>query len=558
MRFACFLKLPKGLLFSLLNGPIGLLLLVLLYWGCASQGVPTGGLKDETPPNLRVMIPRDQSVNVNTRTITLEFDEFIKTGNLQNELTISPYTEAKFKTNARKNRLEIIFEEDFKPNTTYTINFGTSIQDITEANKVQNLGLAFSTGPVIDSLTLRGRVYDMLTGRPMKACAVSLYNSQDTLDINEDKPLYVTRSDTSGVYQFKNLKMGDYKVYAISEAKPDLIYKGKDEVIGFMKYTLPLSKNLAGVNLRTLYYDLKPLQIASSRSRKQYFELKFNKKVADYKLSFFDKTLDTLVYHQLTNELLTFYHKSNSATDTLLALLEVTDSVGNQIKDTIKVKFNEGRPAKLNVPIVQEYPANGTKILKDQGLPLTFKFSKPILKVNLDSIRFKMDKDTVWSAFTEAAFVWNHNRTELKIEYEFKPLEKVDFSAKQGAFITVEADSVPIKVLAYPVAPIEDFGTVTGTVKGSSSNYIVQIINELNVVEQEQQTKGPFNFQRLIPGNKRVRVFVDSNDNKIWDKGSFKERIVPERVIVDTQIIPLKANWELGIEPIDTDAADSQ
>ncbi|TAF31566.1 MAG: hypothetical protein EAZ57_11350 [Cytophagales bacterium] len=531
-------------------------LLILVLGACASQGIPTGGLKDETQPNLLFVAPKDQSVNVKSRMVEMQFDEYIKVGNLQTALNISPYTEIEYKTTVRKNRLSIVFEEDLKPNTTYTLDFGEAIQDITEGNKALNLRLAFSTGPVIDSLTLKGKVFDLLTGRPLKTCTVSLYDAKDTMDIDQDKPLYITRTDTSGVYQFKNLRAGEYKLYALSEAKPDLIYKGKDELIAFLDANVPLYQSFAGFNLHTVYYDLKPLQVASGRSRKQYFELKLNKKVKDYALSFLDPTLDTVIYHQMTNELITFYHKDNLPTDTLLAKLDVTDSVGNRIQDTVKIKFNESKKAKLVSPIAQELPATGTKILKDQPLPISIKFSKPITGFITDSLLYQQDKDSIWSKFADTDFKWNHNRTQLDITHVFSPQEKIDISARLGTFLSVEGDTVPSKVINYSVASIEEFGSILGEIKGNASNYIVQIINELNVVEQEQIVASKFNFQRLVPGNKKVRVFVDRNNNNQWDKGSFPDRKMPEKVVVTKQVIPLKANWELIIDPIDTEAID--
>ena len=54
--------------------------------------------------------------------------------------------------------LYIELKEELKPNTTYNLNFGNSIADITEGNLAGELQYVFSTGDFLDSLTWLGTV----------------------------------------------------------------------------------------------------------------------------------------------------------------------------------------------------------------------------------------------------------------------------------------------------------------------------------------------------------------------------------------------------------------
>jgi len=54
------------------------------------------------------------------------------------------------------------------------------------------------------------------------------------------------------------------------------------------------------------------------------------------------------------------------------------------------------------------------------------------------------------------------------------------------------------------------------------------------------------------PGEYKIRVFFDENNNGKWDAGNFYEKIQPEKVVIYTDPvekinkIAVRANWELG------------
>ncbi|WP_460880240.1 Ig-like domain-containing domain [Pontibacter rugosus] len=115
---------------------------------CATQNPPDGGPKDETPPKLISSNPKDQELNVDTRTITLTFDEEVQQNNLTKELLITPNINNRYKVISKRNELSLEFEKPLQDSTTYTLNFRQGITDITEKNKAQGLRLSFSTAPL--------------------------------------------------------------------------------------------------------------------------------------------------------------------------------------------------------------------------------------------------------------------------------------------------------------------------------------------------------------------------------------------------------------------------
>ena len=62
------------------------LIIALLIYGCAQVVPLTGGDKDETPPKELKSTPENKSINFAAKTITIEFNEFIRLQNLQQQL----------------------------------------------------------------------------------------------------------------------------------------------------------------------------------------------------------------------------------------------------------------------------------------------------------------------------------------------------------------------------------------------------------------------------------------------------------------------------------------
>lgn len=138
------------------------LILAVIMVGCAKRGSITGGLKDTIPPTLRFSSPENFSTNFNAKEIRITFDEYIKIKDVTKQLIISPpmkYAPVITPTSASK-YINIRLKDTLQPNTTYSFNFGSSIQDNNEGNPYQQFKYVFSTGTYIDSLTLKGVVKD--------------------------------------------------------------------------------------------------------------------------------------------------------------------------------------------------------------------------------------------------------------------------------------------------------------------------------------------------------------------------------------------------------------
>ena len=64
-------------LILLINGALFFIAYMVLNSSCAVIVPPSGGPKDTLPPVLVTALPKEAALNVNTKKITLTFDEFV-------------------------------------------------------------------------------------------------------------------------------------------------------------------------------------------------------------------------------------------------------------------------------------------------------------------------------------------------------------------------------------------------------------------------------------------------------------------------------------------------
>ncbi|MCC5943843.1 MAG: Ig-like domain-containing protein [Bernardetiaceae bacterium] len=525
---------------------IALVAIVFILKACASIGNPMGGPKDEDPPVLLLSTPADQAVNFRGQTITFYFDEYIETRGLNDQLQIIPYKEGmSYKHKIRKEVLTLEFEQPFEENTTYTLLFGEAIKDISERNPAVNLRLAFSTGPLIDSLTVSGVVRNPANNKRVAKALVGLYDEADTLTVDKYRPLYYAFTDTAGRYEIPNIKDGKYRIYALAEIKKNLKYDNSEDMIAVRSEPLDLNQNYENINLDLVRFDIKPFRLLNARGRKQYFDMKFNKSIPIFYVDYADKAYDTIFYYQKQDEVWTFYNRNSPEPDSVSARIFAQDSVGNSIDTTLTIKFNEFKKREETSFSLKEFPSSGSKMPKQTKIDFMLEFSKPVIEIVYDSISFLIDEDTIAQTLTPELMVFDSQRMHLKFK-QFPTFEKeFKLEIKEKSFISIENDSLE-KKMNYIYSYVEDdqFGILSGRVLEAGQFFIVQVIDEQNHIEKEMRNETNFEFKRLEPGKKRLRVILDTNNNGKWDKGDWKTHTPPETIYYHDEEIELKANWE--------------
>jgi hypothetical protein len=206
----------------------------LFTGGCAQIGLPTGGPKDTLAPKLIKANPINGSRNVKTNKITLEFNEYIDVQDLQQNLIVSPLQIKNPTITSNPRSVTIKFRDTLLENTTYTVNFGDAIKDANEGNVYKNLSYTFSTGNILDSLSITGRVIMAESGGVDSTLMVMLYRNAVDTTVSKKKPNYIAKLQGDGSFEFNNLPNASFKIYALKDGDGGKTYNSKTEAFAFL------------------------------------------------------------------------------------------------------------------------------------------------------------------------------------------------------------------------------------------------------------------------------------------------------------------------------------
>lgn len=203
---------------------------------CATVGSPSGGPIDSIPPVLVSAEPLNSKTNFNSKSVEIQFNEYVQLKNLEKELIISPPFEKKPLIRIKGKGIYFeIDQSELKDSTTYIFNFGNAIVDLNQSNPFRNYTYVFSTGPILDSMGISGTLVDAFDLRPSKEPFwIMLYsNTEDSIPYKE-VPIYVGRTaPEDGSYNIQYVKPGTYRLFALKESGNNFLYDNKNEWIAF-------------------------------------------------------------------------------------------------------------------------------------------------------------------------------------------------------------------------------------------------------------------------------------------------------------------------------------
>jgi hypothetical protein len=212
--------------------------LITIGAGCAQIGMPTGGAKDTIPPVLVNAKPQLKTVNFNDNKITLTFNEYIEVKDIQNNILVSPFPKKTPEVSYKLKTVTVKLKDTLQPNTTYNINFGKAIVDLNEGNPLGNFTYVFSTGPVIDSLTLGGKLLMAENGKVDSTYMILLYRNANDSSIQKRKPDYMTKVNGEGFFEFNNLPSDNFNLYALKDGDGSKTYNAKTEGFAFLNKSI--------------------------------------------------------------------------------------------------------------------------------------------------------------------------------------------------------------------------------------------------------------------------------------------------------------------------------
>jgi uncharacterized protein (DUF2141 family) len=565
-----------------------------LLLSCAQIIAPGGGPRDDDPPKVVKYSPDSAQLNFNSKKIVLVFDEYIQLRDQNSQLIISPPLENTPDINVKNKTMTIDLEgQNLKPNTTYSINFGTALQDINENNPKDNFSYIFSTGSFIDSLSVKGKIRNAFDHKAEKGIIVMLYSDMSDSVVYKKLPEYFAKTGADGSFEIKNIREGKYKIVALKDANSNFKYDGDAESIAFTDTLVdPSSEKVISLDL-------------FQEPAKKIFIKKYNHPSYGKIVVTLNQGSDSIAITNLTNDKkgVQEFTEFSKNRDTLTYWLKNydKDSLKLQIKngssviDTLEfkmIKFEDAVKLKRNpLKLLLERSPDGNQSF-ELGQEILLTFNHPLAS-HTDSVRMKEDSTELPDIHIDPrggrVIGLSTSGDSVMVEDPMTPWE-IFMNASKGSIRPLK-ENTKYRLLVSPGTLTDIFGLKNdsiminfktreakyygslrlkidapgfgekaevnhgnanepGKVYEPRGKYIIQLLNDREVLVRENIIKGTetINYEYLSPNKYKVKIIYDSNGNGRWDSGDYLKKIQPEKVIYNKEEINIRSNWDAEID----------
>jgi hypothetical protein len=575
--------------------------LVAAFYSCANVGNPTGGPIDETPPRVVGSTPIIGALNNKKSKIVIEFDEFIKLEKANEKVVVSPpqVQQPEIKTNGKKVSVNLL--DSLRENTTYTIDFSDAIVDNNESNPLGNFAFTFSTGAAIDTMMVSGTVLEASNLEPIKGILVGLHSNLDDSAFVKKPFDRVARTDSRGHFSIRGIAPGKYRIYALQDADQNFAFSQKSEALAFndsliipslqerlrqdttwidsltvdtiieRKYTHYLPDNVV---LRSFLEErhsqyLQKSERLSPEKFSLYFAdradtlptikgLNFNEKDAfiiektskNDTLHYWVK--DSLIYKKDTLRMSLRYLYNDTLnqlvarTDTLNLLVKKAKGGANKEQQQPQKKKKKGHEDDPEPTVFLAMTAHVPSPMNVYDT-INFVFEKPLKEYSSKAIHLKQKVDSL--LWKDVPFVFEQDSLQLRkynLLCNWDPSMDYELTVDSMAFQSLYGLHSDKLKQAFKVRSLDEYGAIFFNVRGVDTTAFVELLDAQDkLLLKAPVIDGKADFYYLNPGKYCARLVEDVNGNGIWDTGNYAEKRQPEKVYYYTQILDLKALWEI-------------
>ncbi|MDX2072508.1 MAG: Ig-like domain-containing protein [Haliscomenobacter sp.] len=525
------------------------ILWVVLY-GCATPQPPLGGPKDETPP--RIDTPRSTAnyqVNFKKQPIELVFNEWIQPPqDVAKQVVVSPpirYMGTLLKLKGKVLVIEFDDREELQENVTYTINLGEAIKDLSEGNAAKDLRFVFSTGPILDSLGMQGEVRDFITQKPLENILVMVYSKLNDSIVKKERPLYFGKTNKEGRFSIKNMREGEFKVFALEDANQPYLYDAANEKIAFADSLVRTGVDTNDLVSLRVFSEIPPLRLLTTDAKRYgLVNLQFNQPPKDVQIAALTPGFQ-LRTEVNRDTLKVWYAGTSTAANWSLDVRK--DST---FKDTLSIKTFAPetylRTAKLtlqNADLKEFQKLNPEK-------PLVLTFNHPLS--SFDISKLMVVEDSVRQISPSMIEIDSLNSRKLILQYRWVESSKYQLRFAPGAVRDIYAlgfrDTVRYN---FQAMPRKNYGSIDLKVENldSTRHYMMELMLGENTEPAQREridlkTKARFLYKVMEPSTYKVRLFEDQNRNGVWDTGNYFKHQQPEPIYI-RELEALRPNWDL-------------
>ncbi len=417
-------------------------------------------------------------------------------------------------------------------------------------------------------------------------------------------PLYVGRSNDSGVFSINNLKADTFKIFALKDGNYNLLFDLPTEEIAFLDSSLIMNTDFirsimlgepgdySAPEADTLSMPSDSSLMVSDSLRREpeytaiYVEMSlFVEEVeAQYiteenredprkiLLAFARPLTDSFSYRFLSGEpaysmdfledfsagrdSLTLWFKDSVdyKKDTLTLELKYTVKDSSELyvsrTDTLLMTYrkrvsNKKTSNRAPERKAQHHAPSGTKEIWILNSHLKLDFSVPLSGIR-DSLIFLWQlPDSVEIPVPFQVRMDSMVPSRAWIEAKWEEVSKYHLRLLPGAFPSfyeLEHDTLELN---FRTRDSEYYGQILLTLDSVSTPVIVQLTNQEKVVRQQRiYESGLYTFSYLTPKDYGIKFIHDVNDNGKWDTGKYLKKLQPEPVEILPGTITVRSNWD--------------
>jgi uncharacterized protein (DUF2141 family) len=510
-----------------------LLGMVITLWCCASPRPLTGGPKDTLPPRiLDYASTPNRQTSFREKQITLTFDEWITLKDVNGQLVISPLMPERPEVKQKGKTIIITLPDSLKENTTYTLNFGSAIQDLNEGNKLENFSFIFSTGTFLDSIQLSGQVIDATSLKPAPEIWVMLYPTGNDSIVYRQKPDYLAKTNKDGIWSISNVRVDSFLVVALKDENLDFIYDQDNELFGWLDQVQIADTSHALPEIKVSPREKKAIIQQVDQTAPGLMTMIIPGPLPKT-IPIFQPPLESPSYEWVGDSLYIWsFPDINYAGKAILG----TDTTKIRAADT---KFLKNKPFLLSSLNKRLHPADAVRIMANVPVQQMDTSRIRISKDTIDRVPYQLMRDSLSSRVLLIKSSWEAN-------------SKYVLHFQAGAVTDIWGRSNDTFTTTIIVNPLDQFSNLDMNISGldSTVHYLIQILAGTKIYRTYQVTGHSLamvSSKGMVPGNYSIELIEDRNDNGSWDTGDYGRKQQPERKKI---FIPdnLRAGWDVELK----------
>ena len=532
----------------------------LALWTCAAVAPPSGGPKDETPPELLSVIPESGTTRFSGESIELVFSEYLLETSAEKAIQVFPRLKDPVAVSFKGERLMVHWPDSLQENQTYILTVGRTLQDEHNVPLAETIQLAYSTGDSIDRGSISGHVY------AAKEMAVHLWSIQegespDSVLFREAD--YVTETNALGEYSFQFLSGGVYQICSIGLEMAGQILDPMRTSYGlYWEEAIPLEPNETNIGINMISSrEEPPLRVTKSDWVSPVWgRVHFSSVVIpeDVSMTLFSEDSiaeeDIPVFHDpLEDNILIVETDSLQQSLVDLGVYIVRES-GTMDTTLLTVRV----PLEPDTSLLTIVEPSGTVSIKPEtgtAPDITIIFSQPvrfkdepeqaITLVRQDTIPVELAviQEGPMDVVLRMIDPWKENDTYLLT---------VDSSEVMG----INGRGMKSSTLSRKIITRkrQGYGGVLGTISVDGlNNPLVQIRsmeNSENHHTSDVNSASGFSFDKVPSGQYMLMIFDDINGDRNYTPGRARPYQVSEWFYMRGDTIDVRTNWDTELDPI--------